>query len=58
MEGRPLAQDGKVAFLERFSQREEKYRTAAHIIIEDFSSPETTVEQILEKLPPSFSTVR
>jgi len=58
MEGRPLAQDGKAAFLDRFAQREEKYRAAAHIIIEDFSSPQATVERILEQLPSSFSTVR
>lgn len=45
---RPLAQNGKDAFLKTFAAREEKYRAAAHFIIEDFSSPEHTVEQILQ----------
>lgn len=49
MAGRPLAQDGKAAFLERFSQREEKYRKAAHIEVGDFSSPQATVRHILKQ---------
>ncbi len=49
MAGRPLAQDGKAAFLERFAQREEKYRAAAHIEITEFSSPQATVDRILEQ---------
>ena len=48
MDGRPLAQDGKEAFLARFAQREEKYRAAAHIIATDFSSPEATVSAVLD----------
>lgn len=47
LEDRPLAQDGKAAFLERFAQREAKYRAAAHVIVEDFSSPDATVNSIL-----------
>ena len=47
LDDRPLAQDGKKAFLERFAQREGKYRAAAHVIVEDFSSPEATAQCIL-----------
>lgn len=47
LDDRPLAQDGKAAFLERFAQRESKYRTAAHFVVEDFSSPQATVNCIL-----------
>lgn len=50
MEGRPLAQDGQAAFLARFAQREPVYRAAADFVIEDFTSPEITVERILECL--------
>ena len=47
LDDRPLAQDGKAAFLERFAQREAKYRAAAHVIVEDFSSPDATINSIL-----------
>lgn len=50
MSGRPLAQDGRAAFLERFVQREPVYRAAADVEITDFASVETTVAQILAKL--------
>lgn len=50
MAGRPLAQDGRGAFLERFRQREPVYRSWAHHVIDDFSSPEATLKQILEVL--------
>ena len=50
LDDRPLAQDGKAAFLARFAQREDKYRAAAHVIIEDFSSPEATAAGILSHL--------
>lgn len=50
MSNRPLAQQGRDAFLERFSQREPIYREFAHIIVEDFSTPNHTVEEILRKL--------
>lgn len=49
MAGRPLAQAGKQDFLRRFAQREPLYRRAAHIIVEDFSSPEATVRNILSR---------
>ncbi len=48
--GRPLAQQGRQAFLDRFAQREPIYRKCADIIIEDFSSPEATLNKILEAL--------
>lgn len=47
MADRPLAQDGKAAFLERFAQREAKYRAAAHIEVTEFLSPQSTVRHIL-----------
>ena len=47
MEGRPLAQDGQDAFVARFQERSPRYRQAADYVIEDFSSPEHTVAQIL-----------
>lgn len=48
--GRPLAQQGKEAFVERFAQRAPVYRRWADIIIEDFSSPEATLHAVLEAL--------
>ncbi len=50
MGGRPLGQDGKAAFLERFAQREPIYRQTAHIEITNFTSIEATVAEILEKV--------
>ena len=50
MAGRPLAQDGRAAFLARFRQREPVYRAAAHHTVTNFSDPETTVQTILEVL--------
>lgn len=47
MEGRPLAQDGQDAFVARFQERSPRYQRAADYVIEDFSSPEHTVAQIL-----------
>lgn len=47
MAGRPLAQDGKAAFLARFAQREARYRAAAQFEATEFSSPQATVSQIL-----------
>lgn len=49
-EGRPLARQGRQAFLDRFAQREPIYRQWADIVIEDFSSPENTLNKILEAL--------
>ena len=50
MDGRPLAQDGQEAFVQRFRDRAPKYEKASHAVIEDFSAPETTVNLILEAL--------
>ena len=48
--GRPLAQQGRQDFLDRFAQREPVYRSCADLVIEDFSSPEITLNKILEAL--------
>lgn len=48
--GRPLAQQGREAFVARFLEREPIYREFSHIIIEDFSSPQNTVAEIMRKL--------
>ena len=48
--GRPLAQQGREAFLERFAQREPIYRRWADLIVEDFSFPEATLNAVLEGL--------
>ena len=50
MDGRPLAQDGKEAFEATFRLRLPTYRTAADAMIFDFSSPEATVAEIMDKL--------
>ena len=46
--GRPLAQQGREAFLERFAQREPVYRRWADAVIDDFSSQENTLHAVLE----------
>lgn len=48
--GRPLAQDGRAAFLERFAAREPCYRGAAHWEATQFATPDATVRTILEHL--------
>ena len=48
--GRPLAQQGRQDFLDRFAQREPIYRSCADIVIDDFTSPEVTLNKILEAL--------
>ena len=48
--GRPLAQQGRQDFLDRFTQREPVYRQWADIVIGDFTSPEITLNNILEVL--------
>lgn len=48
--GRPLAQQGRDAFVERFLEREPIYREFSHIVIEDFSSHKNTLAEILRKL--------
>lgn len=50
MARRPLAQQGMEAFVERFRQREPDYAKAADYVVEDFSSPNATVEEILRHL--------
>lgn len=47
---RPLAQDGRAAFLERFAQREPVYRRWADHIITDLASPKAGLNAILEVL--------
>lgn len=49
-EGRPLAQQGRQAFLDRFAQREPLYRACADHVIVDFSSPEATLNAVLAVL--------
>ena len=49
-DSRPLAQGGREAFLATFALREPVYRAAADVIVDDFSSEEATVAEILEKL--------
>lgn len=48
--GRPLAQQGREDFLARFARREPIYRSWADHVIGDFSSPENTLNAILEVL--------
>ena len=48
--GRPLAQQGREAFLERFAQREPIYRQWADLVVEDFSTVENTLNAVLEGL--------
>ncbi|WP_297720942.1 shikimate kinase [Intestinimonas sp.] len=50
MAGRPLAQEGKAAFLDRFAQREPVYRQWADHIIPEAPSPEAAADAILEVL--------
>lgn len=47
---RPLAQQGRQDFLDRFAQREPIYRSCADIVIDDFTSPEVTLNKILEAI--------
>lgn len=50
MSGRPLGQQGKDAFLRRFSERLPLYRQCAHGEITEFSSVQATVAEILKKV--------
>ena len=50
IQGRPLAQDGHEAFVERHLHRLPHYLTAADVLIHDFSTPQATVAEILEKI--------
>ena len=47
---RPLAQQGRQDFLDRFALREPIYHSCADIVINDFTSPEVTLNKILEAL--------
>ncbi|MFI3313297.1 MAG: shikimate kinase [Eubacteriales bacterium] len=49
MGGRPLGQDGKASFLERFATREPIYRQTAHVEITNFNSVRHTATEILKK---------
>lgn len=60
MEGRPLARNGREDFLATFARRLPSYRTAADVMVFDFSSPEATVAEILSKvnaLPMKFLVI-
>ena len=48
MSKRPLGQQGRAAFLERFEKRLPLYRACAHGEISDFSSVERTLTEILQ----------
>ena len=48
--GRPLAQQGREAFLERFARREPVYRRWADRMVASCPTPEETVNAILEVL--------
>ncbi len=49
-QGRPLAQQDRAAFLERFRQREPVYRAWADVTVTDPASPEAAVEELLNKV--------
>lgn len=48
--GRPLAQQGRQDFLDRFTQREPIYHACADHVIVDFSSPDATLNAVLAVL--------
>lgn len=50
MEGRPLAQEGREAFLAKAAEREGTYRRWADVTITDFTSPISTAARVLEGL--------
>ncbi|MEA4955007.1 MAG: shikimate kinase [Pseudoflavonifractor sp.] len=50
MEGRPLAQEGREAFLAKAAEREETYRRWADVTITNFTSPISTAARVLEGL--------
>lgn len=47
---RPLARQGRQDFLALFAAREPIYRACADLVIDDFTSPEVTLNKILEAL--------
>lgn len=48
LSGRPLAREGREAFLARFARRAPVYERWADVTVEDFSSPEATRNAVLE----------
>lgn len=48
--GRPLAQQGRQAFVERFEQRSPIYRRWADVVIDEFSAPEVTLNAVLKEI--------
>lgn len=48
MTGRPLAREGREAFLERAAQRREVYARWADLTVTDFTSPVSTAARVLE----------
>ena len=45
---RPLAQDGHKAFVARYHRRLPHYLSAANVVVQNFSTPQATVAEILE----------
>ena len=50
MSARPLAQQGREAFLGRFRERLPQYRACAHVEIRDFSSVRATLAEIMNNM--------
>ena len=50
MAARPLAQEGREAFLARAAQRREVYRRWADVTVTDFTSPVSTAARVLEEI--------
>ena len=48
MTGRPLAREGREAFLERAAQRRQVYQRWADLTVTDFTSPVSTAARVLE----------
>ena len=49
-DNRPLAQGGRQAFLDTYARRLPVYLAAADLTVEDFTSPQGTVEEVLDQL--------
>ena len=47
---RPLAQDGKAAFLKTFAARKTRYESTADLVLLPDQTPEQTVRNLLEQL--------
>ena len=48
MTSRPLAQEGREAFVERAAQRRQVYAKWADLTVTDFTSPVSTAARVLE----------